>query len=91
MAGSSPAKGIFGCVWIVGDNRFPSTGQPWAKPGHGALANASVSQPVAELVPAIHVFFGSGTGSAHRQHALDGAPGPLGDRRVDGDLVSHGF
>jgi len=22
MAGPSPAKGIFGCVWIVGDNRF---------------------------------------------------------------------
>jgi len=33
MAGSSPAKGIFGGVWIVGGNRFPSTGQPWAKPG----------------------------------------------------------
>jgi len=29
MAGPSPAKGIFGCVWIVGDNRLPSTGQPW--------------------------------------------------------------
>ena len=28
MAGRSPAKGIFGCVWIVEDNRFPSTGQP---------------------------------------------------------------
>src|SRR5205085_3485303 len=24
----SPAKGIFGCVSIVGDNRFLSTGQP---------------------------------------------------------------
>src|SRR5438034_244274 len=29
--------------------------------------------------------------SPHRQHALDRAPCPLGDRRVDGDLVSHGF
>jgi hypothetical protein len=30
VAGPSPAKGIFGCVWIVGDNQFLSTGQPWA-------------------------------------------------------------
>jgi hypothetical protein len=37
MAGPSPAKGIFGCVWIVGDNRFPSTGQPWIKSGHDDL------------------------------------------------------
>ena len=27
MAGSSPAKGIFGCECIVADNLFPSAGQ----------------------------------------------------------------
>jgi hypothetical protein len=32
MAGSSPVKGIFGCVWIVVDNRLPSIGQPRAEP-----------------------------------------------------------
>jgi hypothetical protein len=31
--GSSPATGIFGCLRIVADNRFPSTGQPWAATG----------------------------------------------------------
>jgi hypothetical protein len=38
MAGSSPAKRIFGCIWIVGDNRFPSTGQPWVLPRHPRAA-----------------------------------------------------
>jgi len=24
------AKKILGCVWVIVNNRFPSTGQPWA-------------------------------------------------------------
>jgi predicted GIY-YIG superfamily endonuclease len=37
MAESSPTKGIFGFIWIIVNNQFPSTGQPGARPGHPRL------------------------------------------------------
>jgi hypothetical protein len=33
MAGSSPAKGIFGCSWIVGDNDSPQPDSRGGRPG----------------------------------------------------------
>ena len=48
-AGPSPAKGIFGCVWIVGDNQIPSTGQPWIP--------MAVAPPVVDAADAL-VFLG---------------------------------
>ncbi len=45
MAGSSPAKGIFGCVWIVSDNRFPSSGQPWVEPDNDDPQETIVQRP----------------------------------------------
>jgi hypothetical protein len=35
--GSSPAKGISGCVWIIVNNRFPQPDSRWACPGHPRL------------------------------------------------------
>src|SRR5882724_8836517 len=37
MAGTSPAKGIVGCIERATNNRFRSTGQPWAKPGQDEI------------------------------------------------------
>ena len=47
MAGSGPAKVIFGCVWIVADNRFLSTGQPCGL----ARPPTSSRQPIVKVVP----------------------------------------